>query len=443
MLRGRNTICHQGSKWLSLVRASLTRRGWRVLDESLWSRIETWRRGLVFIAPPLDTIPSSRGNAIYTLIEQLAERSSGDVLVLCRWPDAGVPAACALSDRILYDTAPLRATWLEKCVPYRMRKAVLGMGAPLYVSYARRAGEVCGLLQAGTIVVEDVPMFVPAVRRFAGQQPRIILHQHMAGPVTMPSRFWRRVTDGLDGAIFVADRTRRLTEARHGRLPIPATVVYNGVDLRLFDLARWASGAAALRASLGVRDADKVALYVGRIAPEKGVAEVAEAFNLVAVEGSHMVIVGDVDASLYGNAAYSRRVRAAAERSYGRVRLVGAVPQEELPRYYAAAAFVVVPSLGSEGLPKAITEALAMKRPCVVTDRGGALEIVVPGWNGWVVPEPATVEGLAQTLLQALVESDRLSPAQSRINLAIDAMAEAFFAAAVPQGCPPDRDAAR
>ena len=88
-----------------------------------------------------------------------------------------------------------------------MRKAVLGMGVPSHVSYARRAGEVCGLLQAGTIVVEDVPMFVPAVRRSAGKEPRIILHQHMAGPVSMPHRFWQRVTDSLDGAIFVADET--------------------------------------------------------------------------------------------------------------------------------------------------------------------------------------------------------------------------------------------
>ena len=59
--------------------------------------------------------PERRGNAIYTLIEQLAERSPGDVLALCRWPETGVPAACRLSDRILYDTTPLRATWLERC----------------------------------------------------------------------------------------------------------------------------------------------------------------------------------------------------------------------------------------------------------------------------------------------------------------------------------------
>ena len=145
-----------------------------------------------------------------------------------------------------------------------------------------------------------------------------------------------------------------------------------------------------------------------------------------------MVVVGDLDASPYGKPEYSRRLRLAADRSRGRIRLVGGVPHADLPRYYAAADFVVVPSLGSEGLPKTITEALAMKRPCLVTDRGGALELVVPGWNGWVVPEPSTQEGMAETLVRALGECEKLTPAQSRVDLAIDAMAKAFFDAVRP-----------
>lgn len=73
-----------------------------------------------------------------------------------------------------------------------------------------------------------------------------------------------------------------------------------------------------------------------------------------------MLVVGDLNIQLYRNEAYLNRLRNAAQSSDGRVHLVGTVAQQDLPAWYAAADAVIVPTIGAEGLPKVVTEALAM-----------------------------------------------------------------------------------
>ena len=56
----------------------------------------------------------------------------------------------------------------------------------------------------------------------------------------------------------------------------------------------------------------------------------------------------------------------------------------EMPRFYAASDLVVVPSLGREGCSLSALEALATKKPLVVTNVGGLIDIVIHGFNGLV-----------------------------------------------------------
>lgn len=60
---------------------------------------------------------------------------------------------------------------------------------------------------------------------------------------------------------------------------------------------------------------------------------------------------------------------------------------------------LVLPSR-KEGLPVAIVEAMLCGRPCVVTDVGGACEVIHQGRSGWVAKSP-TVEAFDQALESA------------------------------------------
>lgn len=109
-------------------------------------------------------------------------------------------------------------------------------------------------------------------------------------------------------------------------------------------------------------------LYVGRLAPEKGVAELAAAVGAGPGRAAlPLEVVGDGPL---------------------RARLPGAlgfVPPGELAPHYARAAVVVCPSL-REGFGMAALEALAHGRPVVASATGGLLDIVEDGVTGIHVP---------------------------------------------------------
>jgi glycosyltransferase involved in cell wall biosynthesis len=109
-------------------------------------------------------------------------------------------------------------------------------------------------------------------------------------------------------------------------------------------------------------------LYAGRLSPEKGVLELAEA-----ADGLRLVVAGD--------GPLRARVPGA----------LGFVPHDELDRLYARAAVVACPSR-REGFGVACLEAMAHGKPVVATGVGGLRDLVVDGETGILVPPRAPAE---------------------------------------------------
>lgn len=106
---------------------------------------------------------------------------------------------------------------------------------------------------------------------------------------------------------------------------------------------------------------------VGALIPRKGYDVVIEA--IAALPGVSLLIAGD--------GPDESRLRALVARLgvADRVRLLGSVPHADLPRLVAAADVMALAS-SSEGLANAWVEALACGTPIVITDAGGAREVV-------------------------------------------------------------------
>lgn len=174
-----------------------------------------------------------------------------------------------------------------------------------------------------------------------------------------------------------------------GVAPERVRVVPNGVDRD-----RFAPGdRAAARAALGIAAARKIALYVGNLKEEKGVVDLARAWAALAGQrdDADLVVVGEGDA------------RAALESAAGGargLRLVGAVPHEEVPRWMTAADVVVLPSW-NEGTPNVVIEALASGRRVVATEVGGVPDLVSAPVLGELVPARQP-DALAAALSRAL-----------------------------------------
>jgi len=89
------------------------------------------------------------------------------------------------------------------------------------------------------------------------------------------------------------------------------------------------------------------------------------------------------------------------------VKLHGWVAGEVVRDHLERARALVLPSY-AEGLPVAIMESLAMKRPVITTYVAGIPELVKKDVNGWLVP-PCDVESLADAMQEALsVEPQKL-----------------------------------
>lgn len=156
-------------------------------------------------------------------------------------------------------------------------------------------------------------------------------------------------------------------------------VVTPGVDLDLFKPA----DKAQARRALNITE-DRVALYVGRMEPLKGIDILLRAANLLETRSNtRIVIVGGGQE----DAAELQRLKALAARLGIRdmVTFTGAVEQERLPAYYNAADVMAMPSY-YESFGLAALEAMACATPVVASKVGGLQTFIEHGRAGYLIP---------------------------------------------------------
>jgi len=142
------------------------------------------------------------------------------------------------------------------------------------------------------------------------------------------------------------------------------------------------------------RDPDRplVAVYVGRLSREKGIAVLVEAMSLLPPGRLRLEVLGE------GPLREALEERARATCPDGRVRFVGYRQGEELFDAIRAASFAVVPSEWYENLPYSVLEPFALARPVVGARIGGIPELVRDGETGRT-HDPGDPRALAEALL--------------------------------------------
>lgn len=118
-------------------------------------------------------------------------------------------------------------------------------------------------------------------------------------------------------------------------------------------------------------------LVLGRLEPNKAIADFADRFAERRAPGQSLTIAG--------TGTESERLRTIADAS-PHVDFLGAVPKDDVVELMAAHDVVVVPSRWHEVLNTVIKESQAVGRPVVATDVGGNRDMVKHGVNGFLVP---------------------------------------------------------
>jgi D-inositol-3-phosphate glycosyltransferase len=192
-----------------------------------------------------------------------------------------------------------------------------------------------------------------------------------------------RIVTGTDRIVAanVVERAELLRD--YGALASQIATIPCGVDTELFSPGD--RGDARRRLELDER---QVLLWVGRLAPIKGLDTLLDAVARLRARGQNvrlLVVGGDADEPTGGHEASLRR-RLEQLRLGDAVRFVGPQPQSVLPLYYAASDVTVLPSY-YESFGMVALEAMACGSPVIASRVGGLVTTIRDGVTGFLVPE--------------------------------------------------------
>jgi glycosyltransferase involved in cell wall biosynthesis len=146
----------------------------------------------------------------------------------------------------------------------------------------------------------------------------------------------------------------------------------------------------------------QVILFIGRLAPKKGVGVLLQALAEPGVElsSAQLVVIGD------GPMRDTWQALARRLNLEQRVHFLGPRHHQALPAYLASADVIALPSVHTEdgdkdGLPVTLMEAAACSVAAVASNLAGIPEFIEDGYNGLLVP-PGDSRALASALTQLL-----------------------------------------
>lgn len=183
-------------------------------------------------------------------------------------------------------------------------------------------------------------------------------------------------------SILVASRhTASALKQWHPKVETPVQTIGAGVNTQKFYPPE---NRNQLRESLGIGPKQFLFLAVRRLEPRMGLPVLIEAFKAVAPlhPGALLWIAGR------GSQQESLAAQARATGLGDRIKLLGFLPERDLPEYYGAADVAVMPSLELEGFGLSTAEAMACGTPVIASKVGANVEVVSPFSEGLLF-EPA------------------------------------------------------
>ena len=217
-------------------------------------------------------------------------------------------------------------------------------------------------------------------------------------------RVWKRIYQSVltrfDLIVHGSEAQRRFWFRSNCTAWRNSTVIYNGVDSDHFETTGSLEAGRRLRASLGLKPDALLIGTVGMCRPEKNQEVLLKTLRhlRVARVDAHLVIAGS------GPLLDLLKRRAAELEIADRVHFIGAI--EDVRPVLVALDVFVLPSIAVESFSNAALEAMSMARPVILSDIGGAREMINDGVEGYVVT-PTELEARMPAIIAALYADRR------------------------------------
>jgi glycosyltransferase involved in cell wall biosynthesis len=271
--------------------------------------------------------------------------------------------------------------------------------------HAARYLDMRSLREFSSLLARIRPAVVVAANAYAALYARLALQRSgvraplaITSHTTVPANakewlqmlYYRPLFWTADCVVFVCEAQRRYWLARKlwGRRN---DVIHNGIDLEHWQ-PRGAGEAATMRRVLGLAEGDFVVGMCALLRPEKNQVQMVDAIAALRARGvaARALLIGD------GPTRAAIEARARLRGVAGQVLITGV--QDDVRPLLAACDVAALCSTSVETFSLAALEAMALARPVVHAELGGAAEMIAPGHNGYLFPvgdTPALVERLA------------------------------------------------
>jgi teichuronic acid biosynthesis glycosyltransferase TuaC len=322
----------------------------------------------VTIVTPIFPIPAQpyRGHAIYRMARSLTKLA--EVTVICpftRYPKWFQPRFDHRPPDVSYAPPDVRTRYFEYPALPGLTRCINGLICAKYLeTYVRDCfPDVVlnfWLYPVGYATVEVASKLdIPAVVGCIGSDLNCI-----GDPA---SKWFSQLAMKRAAVVVTKSEHLRQQAIRMGIDANKVRTVLNGCDSEIFRLA----DRSEARRRLAVDEQVELLLYVGRLEQAKGVAELLDAFTLLACRRPNLrlVYIGDGPAG----ASLQRTIR--DSKLGDRIFLASACSSAKVAEWFAASNALALPSY-AEGCPNVIIESLSCGRPVIATNVGGIPELV-------------------------------------------------------------------
>jgi glycosyltransferase involved in cell wall biosynthesis len=170
--------------------------------------------------------------------------------------------------------------------------------------------------------------------------------------------------------------------------------IYNGVNLEKF----YPKDKNELRRTYKISKDKFIILTISRLKKIKGVDVLIYALNSVLKKFNNieLFIIGDGD--------YRKNLEKLVHKLdlQDYVKFLGNIPNDNLSDYYNLSDIFVLPTRAKEGFPWVIIEAMACKKPAIVSNIGGVSGSVIKDGENGLLFEPANIKDLEEKILLLL-----------------------------------------
>lgn len=269
---------------------------------------------------------------------------------------------------------------------------------------ARCAAQLTALRPAAIVAANDYAVMYATLARWLARLSTPLVatfHSTKLGSVKEQAKMLiaRALFPSAECLVFVADSQYRYWR-RRGLWARRIEVIHNGVDAAAFDPKAFAEAGSQVRRRYGFAAGDFVVGMLAVMRPEKNHLQLLRAIAALRAQGI------PARALLIGDGPLRGEIEAFARALEIEPFIVVTGFQEEVRPFVAACDAVALCSV-TEAFSLAAVEAMAMGKPVVHSDVGGAREMIVDGHNGSLFPV-----GDSDALLHCLV---RLAdPARAR-----------------------------